>query len=326
MVEIPPEDRDQLEQDLQGLLAAIKAHPNYDTISGRALGEFWDPTWTPAPFEELLTIRQLTSFDITTLFKKKAVTESRTVNVYQALQRIFDALVEGPTSSPKKREKPEQKAHLNSSGQLAGCDELTVFSAPARAVHEVLTRVRTEQRDDDLTRLAEDFLAECSADECVEVILGKQLAPELARRISQLVQNTVPQPMLSMIQRLLEGPAVRIDYVARVLRSSKVQPDALIVCLATLVARALGAAEVVYQGTVCTGFWTLNSTLLQSLHGQLIRKSPRKGGDSASQREQVSLDPFLLNHLKDVPQSQGRPQSQRQGKGKRLKSRRRSKY
>ena len=46
----------QLELMLRQRLEAVCNHERYESIRRRTLGEYWDPRWTPAPFEQALRL------------------------------------------------------------------------------------------------------------------------------------------------------------------------------------------------------------------------------------------------------------------------------
>lgn len=300
------------EEDLQRLLSAIKAHPNYSLCSARTLGEFWDSSWNPAPFEEALTIRQLLSMDVATLFKKKTVTEGRTAHVCQALSSIL-TLLDGTTGSYTGAE-PQSRRHaattqqeLNFSPQIAG-----EHAVAARAVYEAFVLGHEEDRWSDLGPLAGALLSRCTPDEVVLVVLGQDLSPKVAHRVERLVGEHVQAETLNLVRKLLEGPAVHVDYIAQTISSSTGHNDAYLAALATVIARGLGASQVEYGGRSYAGFWTLNPCLLASI----VAAKRRAGSRSAD--FSCTLDPFLL----ELIQVQGGTTVKRKGRPKRLKSRR----
>jgi len=307
----------QLEQELVSLFARIKAHPSYEKFAAKTLGEFWDPTWLPAPFEEMLTIQQLSSLDVATLFKKKTVTENRTANVCQALQRILDALDGVSASHGSSQTGPLWKSPKEFDFASLLPDRMSGHSLAALAVYEVLARGCHDQSEEQLRRLAESFLSHFSAAECADVLLDSELSSRLLRRLQEVVNKAVDPTTLNLIRRLLEGPAVRIDYVVQVLSPQYIQQRAFPTCIATLIARALGASQVQYNGRTYAGFWTLNPHLIYDLLSQKPTRARRRGAKAESIPNHVSLDPFLLELIR----VQGRPSLSRKGRPKRLKSR-----
>jgi hypothetical protein len=309
----------QLEQDLHSLRSRLKAHPNYEKVAAKTLGDFWKSDWTPAPFEEMLSIRQLLSIDVAALFKKKTVTESRMLHVCQALERVLDVLDRSPDMLMSTQHTQPQlclkKADFSTfmAGSRSDC------SLAALAVYEALERGCLNQHESRLASLAASLFSTFSAEECVDVLLGRDIAPTLFRRLSMAVRDAVEPATLNLIQRLLEGPAVRIEYVAQVLCASYAQPTAFIACVSTFVARALGASEIRYRGKTYAGFWTINTHLLRGILRARSRRSVPRGGSKQSRSSQESLDPFLLQMI----QAQGRPPLSRKGRPKELKSRRR---
>jgi hypothetical protein len=284
----------QLEQDLLNLRAQIKAHPLYQSVAQRKLGEFWDARWASAPFEEALSIQQFLSIDVATLFKKKSVTGERTVNVCDALRRILEVL--DGKSVNQVRDKTIRTPNSERTGRQYNCAGTSHSSCSVAdlAVYEVLIRGYQERDLPELAALIEAFISEFTPEECVSIVLGRDVSAKLKHVLSKVVESTLPETTLKLVQKLLEGPAVRINYVANILAHASDQSDAFVACLATVVVRGIGASQARYKGTMYPGFWTLHPSSLQSLL--------KTQADSS-----LSLDPFLLGLIEE----QGRPRLSR---------------
>jgi hypothetical protein len=301
-----------LEEDLQRLLSAIKTHPNYTLCSARTLGEFWDPSWNPAPFEEALTIRQLLSMDVATLFKKKTVSEERIAHVCQALRSIL-TMLDGRSGDQSSSE-TSPRHQVTKTPELPTCTPQVAaeYSVAARAVYEAFVRGYEENRWSALGPLAGAVLSYCTPDEVIAVVLGKELPPKLAHRVATLVGQHVQVERLNLVRKLLEGPAVQVDYIAQAISSPTGPTDAFLAALATVIARGVGASHVELEDRSYAGLWTLHPGLLA-----LIVASQRRAGRGSADSA-CALDPFLLQLI----QVQGRTKVKRKGRPKRLKSRR----
>ena len=88
-----------LELALRGNLSRIAAHPLYETVRLRAIGEFWDRSWIGAPFEEALSIEQLSRMDLAVLLKKRMVTDTRVQSIVKALGRVISHLEDSSTTT-----------------------------------------------------------------------------------------------------------------------------------------------------------------------------------------------------------------------------------
>lgn len=297
----------QLELELRRLLGEIRAHPRYESVRRRTIGEFWDARWTPAPFEEALTLSQLTSLDLTVLFKKKMVSDSRIHNLCQALERVVAELSAGkevPSPAPARGPEPENQAIFDE--ELATVSEDP--SVAALAIYEVLVRGQREQPYSELVSLIDELIMQCSPRECVDVALGKPIHETLKSKVLRIVKQTVSPERLETVSILLQGPAVRVDIIARTISTTSQPATALLRVLATVVAQGLGARPVCHSGIIYHGFWTLNPKILTD-----YLCSARTG----RLRSDISVDPFLLRFL----QIQGEPVVRGKGRRNGLNSR-----
>jgi hypothetical protein len=314
----------QLEGDLRGALSALSSHPKFSLVAGRILGEFWDTSWTPAPFEEALTIKQLTSLDISVLFKKKMVSEERMLNVTTALGRVLGLLNQAGSSDQGEYSKARSRRVVAQQPMKPLDRELLLDPSPiSLCVYETLLRARQECSYPQAAQLIEELLESCSPSECIAIVSDETISPALTQVIGRIVRNCIEPHILGILTTLLQGPAVRVDHIASILATEAREPTAISRVVGTVIARGIGATQVRYQGKVYQGFWTLHPSLLASLieeEARAARGNRSQSSPESSKVVRVNLDPFLQNLL----QAHGRAAVIRKGRHKGLKSRGRS--
>lgn len=79
----------QLEINLKQKVKELQAHPKFQVIRTATVGQYWDPDWPSAPFEEALTIAQLVEMDVALLFKKRTTSGSRISYLTRAIERAL---------------------------------------------------------------------------------------------------------------------------------------------------------------------------------------------------------------------------------------------
>jgi hypothetical protein len=299
----------QTELELREALKAITSHPQYESVRNRKLGEFWSQNWTPAPFEESMTIGQLASFDLALLFKKKMVSDTRAHSIYRALERVRAEISGSTVAKPEKRVAApvQQKTDLRAQNQ----------SLSAMAYYEILERAKEERKSPELARIIDVFLRSFSSEDCARILATQKLPTSCIKRLTSTVHEGFSGATLELATTLLQGPGVRVDTIACLLQGPTQQISAVSRIVATIVVRGLGASAVVVDGQVVEGFWTLNPQLLTIMATELAQH----GGFES---DPLCLDPILLKLLKQSRKTQGRSVPRRKEKRNRLKSRSRS--
>jgi hypothetical protein len=311
----------QLETELRSAMNQITAHQRFSEVATRTLSEFWDKSWTPAPFEEALTIRQLASIDVAVLFKKKMVSETRMVNVCEALGRVLRLLAgsEAPVASAWQPTKVVTDHYPLNAALTSFLEE--DLSCVGLSVYETLVRGQREQVYPDLVPFLDAVLDGCTPQECIQAITADQIQAPLTEKLASIAATTLALDVRTITHALLQGPALRIDYLAKAMSRAVTQPTALSRALATLVARAHGAVRACHENSVFEGFWTLHPLLLAELLAKRSQQGRGKVATSKLSEPQASptltLDPFLQKLL----QAQGGTVVKRKGRRNGLKSR-----
>jgi hypothetical protein len=296
----------QLELELRRLLQAITTDPKYQSIRQRCLGEFWSKDWTPAPFEEALTIGQLSTMDISVLFKKKMVSDDRISNICRALRRVQEELsaVSGSEQVPPRMYATACKSEFERfpSGDM---------SAESLCLWEVLARARREKPYPELHGFIDSFLREFSFEECLVIARGDAPPTPTLKKLSTLVGRELSPTANDLVTAVLRGPGARLDDIAAALHPSRPQISAISRVAAVVVARGLGAVPVVLPTGPVPGFWTMNPQICSDLTARGARKLSEK-------LSSLALDPIL----QEIMQTHGRSCSKRTDKRNRLKRRR----
>jgi hypothetical protein len=282
-----------LELALRANLAKITAHARYSKVQRRRVGDFWDPKWTPAPFEESITIEQLAGLDLATLFKKRMVTDMRVQSIVRALNRALESLGEdsSPIVAPREHEarvtescseRPIEKSEVIQIKQCADIPSEIGASVEALAIWESINSIRIDKEELRIgDPIATKFLACFSSGRCVEILLGKDLVKNEQAIISKIINQGLSTGARELSLALLKSPGAKIDFIAKVVFGADSHMNSYKRSISTLVARGLCAKPVVIGGRPVSGFWTLDQKLLAQ-----ICKSPKK-------IQVTSLDPFL---------------------------------
>jgi hypothetical protein len=257
-----------LELALRSSLAKIVAHVDYPRVRKMTIGEFWDRSWTAAPFEEAMTIEQFAGLDLAVLFKKRMVTDTRIQSILRALRRVLEEL-DHPTeiselasdqarapisSSPKPMQKisPARELGFIQPTQLPA-------SVAAGAVVEILLVARGS------SELVNAVCSRFSFSECAEIILGQEISKAVYRDLKKIVERLVAREARELIFALLTAPAARIEHIARVLAGVGEPITAASLCVAAVVARGLGARPVMPQPGNSAELWAIDAALKSDL-------------------------------------------------------------
>jgi hypothetical protein len=279
-------------------------------VKKRRVGDFWDSSWTPAPFEEAITIDQLAGLDLATLFKKRMVTDTRVQSILRALNRVIDFLddrnsgekspgseakrVEGPSQEIQQRQKLETKQveQRMASVDLRPAD--LDMSVESLAVWEALNNREVDLGPE--TTLVADLIAFFSPSSCVSIILGDELSKSEQQLLTRIVNKSISNGARELLCSLLRSPAVRVDNLAQALFGAELIITAHKRCIATVVARGLMAQQAKHKGQTFRGFWTTRPKLLSVIIKEAT--SPKSSSRSSKQgfaykEMAASLDPFL---------------------------------
>jgi hypothetical protein len=300
----------KLELDLREQISAIAAHPSYESARRRTLGEFWDKSWTPAPFEEAFTLGQLTKMDLAQLFKKRMVNDNRINNIVRALRRAKDELDRqgrsiGSASASIAEPHNQECAPVARVSKVATLScvapPLDLRGAAKLAMHHLLAADVSADRDTLVERFRLALVLELGVVRCIEIALNRSAKNSELARIKQVAERELDSRDLSLARALLSGVGASEAEIARALGFKSYDYSApLEQVLASIVAIGLGAVVVRYQGVECEGFWTLHPDLLESVYQSAQRPV---------------LEPFLLNFIKSLT-----PRASKGGRrGKRMK-------
>jgi len=105
------------ERRLVECFARLRASPRFHLLQHSRVGDFWDLAWARAPFEESLTLRQLSDLKVSTLLEKRSFGTEKILNVIRAVDRALEAEIgkledsgsvrhPAPSGPPPVEEKP----------------------------------------------------------------------------------------------------------------------------------------------------------------------------------------------------------------------------
>jgi hypothetical protein len=258
-----------LELALRANLAKITAHDKYNLVRQRRVGDFWDPKWTPAPFEESITIEQLAGLDLATLFKKRMVTDTRVQSILRALNKVLDFLGENSRSvvsavdqkvsaAESYHEPRRERSEAVHTRKCRDTPPDVGASVEALAIWEAINGSFADEAELRIgDPIATKFLACFSPERSVEILLGKELLKNEQSVLSKIINDGISPGARDLSLALLKGPGVKVDLIAKAIFGADTQVSSYSRCIATLVARGLFAKPVIIRGRQVSGFWEL---------------------------------------------------------------------
>ena len=258
-----------LELALRANLAKITVHDKYNLVRHRRVGDFWDPKWTPAPFEESITIEQLAGLDLATLFKKRMVTDTRVQSILRALNRVLEFMGENSSLAvlPRDqevmvaesyRERPREMPEAAPVKKLAEAPPEIGASVEALAIWESINGTSIDEAELKIgDPIATKFLACFAPERIVEILLGKELLKNEQTVLSKIINDGISTGARELSLALLKAPRVKVDLIAKAVFGSDAPVSSYTRCIATLVARGLSAKPAIIRGRQASGFWTL---------------------------------------------------------------------
>jgi hypothetical protein len=312
----------QVEIDLRNRLQAVRRSPDFETLRFRSLGQFWDPSWPRAPFEESFTLEQLTELDMSTLFRKRTMTSSRIRYMTKALDRAL-----GPDEGDGKEE--SRAAHVVADSLL---EEPTSHlpAQPAATSISVSWRQPPTRAGSVEAAVLEYFLDACSVahasshpleralsalppylsgDQFISLLDSGPLDKAIGIAVRKWLVHADTQGSARALSLMLQGLGISLNALAEMFAGESFRGATALIGLQAY-ARILGAEEVSISGSVCKGVWSLNPELLRVVVGRLGSSRGQRAIDTLNRLVPV-MDPILHKWLCSVLQPQKRKRSPR---------------
>ena len=284
------------------------------------LGNFWDPTWPRAPFEEAFTLSQLVSIDLSTLQKKRSVGPSRMVLLTQAVERVLSSLSgmgeeaiqqEKPVAKPSRPEPIPQRAVSLTVEEprlhpwMSELGKLTIFEA-ALLEYVLQQPARLVECDDSKAALVGSIATVFSGSEIVHLAQLKEPPKPLAKKLKAWLATHKNQSEVAILQEALQGPGLHVDRILALLNISD-WPPSFGRLVAVMLLRAVGAQPIKFNSQECCEVFSLNPSLAQLLVSGL--KGSTKSPAALSNLLKVAcpaMDPFLHSWLCEAVKSSKR--------------------
>lgn len=300
----------QVEIDLRERLQSLKGSPEFHRLRHCVLGQFWDPGWPRAPFEESFTLEQLTDLDMSILFRKRTMSSSRILYMTKALDRAL-----GSTESVSNQPATSQ-AYLGESPTLAKVPSHEVarpgvpqWRAPAvnpgpielavlQHLLEACSRANSSSKP--LERVLAMLPQYLTGDQVLSLLSTDPLDKQIDvasidwRAISDM------QDALRPLYLMLQGPGVSLSTLTDIFTGDCFDGANALLGV-QLVVRMLGAEQVSIGTSSCQGVWSLNPEALRVLvsHMRAVRQGSSKNALKAILPE---IDPVLRSWLHDLLQ------------------------
>ncbi len=310
----------QAENSLREQLQALQLHPHFAKNKLRKLGDFWDPTWPRAPFEEAFTLSQLVAIDLSTLQKKRAVLPTRIVLLTKAVERVISTIsavddesnqhVNSSAKTGRVKPAPQRSVTLQIEEPrlhpwMSELGKLTIFEA-ALLEYVLEQPAKLLEQDASKAALVGTLATVFSASEIVLLAQGKEPSKPLAKKLKAWLASYEDQSEVILLQEALQGPGLHVERVSALLNLGD-WPPSLGRLVAVIFLRAVGAQPVTFNKQVCCDVFSLNPGLAELLVSGL--KGSTKSPAALSNLLKVAcpaMDPFLHSWLCEAVKSSKR--------------------
>jgi hypothetical protein len=286
----------EAEQRLTAAITALRNAPDFHRIKLFRLGDFWDEGWPRAPFEEALTLQQITEMKVAVMLEKRSFNGVKILNVVHALERASASVT--PSKHIDASTGLEEQARTNR--QISVTPELTFADRtntklPAHAVAALRyleTLIATHGNSEHpLARLLANLPATVTAPEIAVawfrqdstndvVATALQLAPVITKelfasantKIAKVFHEVAPREHRSWLLAL-QGPGITLDHL---LSPYPAEPLPLEVNsgLGRIVLSALGATHPTIFGHTCERYYTKTGEAAELVVRRLLNALP----------------------------------------------------
>ena len=267
--------------ELSRALDSLSSSGALERIGNKTLKEYWDKDWPRAPFEEVLTFKQLAGLDLSSLLKKRAFTPDKMLAVSKVIDRAIavSAKIVLPKIAPGNTEGEIfrgnhfellrfQSSNLNSF--LAACTraafEHAAYVAPHIGMGALLKALLASERSDaviaalvlaSMPQLAAGALLELAPNELSA--LGDRGRAEISRIAASSAATLVAQ-----LEAALLAPAVSEAMLLSTVACEEVAAG-LQLALVRVLLGAGSAKQPLIFGERLGGFWTKNERSAEML-------------------------------------------------------------
>jgi hypothetical protein len=311
----------EVENRLRTALTTLKNHPGFERVANRPLGSFWDDSWARAPFEEAMTLEQLSNLDLAFLWKKRMITPRRIDRMAKAVQAAVDSLQpSGAESEPSKTSSVAQDDLFRDGratiaprlGLVPAHSRVDVISASDAAVRRhpwikeweggaTVVKLGIERflavalngsvRADKMGALLATLADTLSKDDFVSLLEQESSPAQVTQRMTLWVSLPEIERPLALLRTVLQAPGVHISRIAALLQETVLDPTVSEIA-GEVIIKILGASLVSVKGERCPGVWSLNPNLLDTI---LSCTSPVAGESVQRTLERTTpvIDPVL---------------------------------
>jgi hypothetical protein len=306
----------QCELELRERITHVKSHPDRARIDDVTVGTFWDPQLPRAPFEESLTVKQLLALDLGVLAKKRSMTSARMRALAVALERGLESLNGGQvaesSSNPPIDPSPvlpevAVNQHPNLVDATSGAPfrhrwvgHFDTCSPTEMALVESVMYASSDDEGsaDTIFGALHDFCAACSVSDFLTIMRGAPLATPVHRKLMAWTRSDSLREIVPLVRLALQGPGTHITRIAKILQGGS-PASAVYGITATLLARGIGAQEVVVGDRVCRDLWTTNPGLVPLIASH-VTSEQRASVAQALTAVCPDMDPFLHLWLQGI--------------------------
>lgn len=293
--------------ELSRALELLSSSGALDRIGKKVLKDYWQQDWPRAPFEEVLTFKQLAGLDLSSLLKKRAFTAEKMLAVSKVIDRAVGsaqqpntALVASSEAQPLSYECARFKAS-NHHSFVAVCTraayEQAAHLAPNSGFGLILKgMIASSHVDEIIAALVSASMPSLAASALLEITPNE--LEELNRigcaEVFQIAQNLAPN-LLAQLEAALHAPAASEAILLGAL-SSKHISEVLQLAVMRVLLGSMQARHPLLFGEKLPGFWSKSERSAELLLRGVMSGLPKSEAELLEDLENLieGVEPQVL--------------------------------
>ena len=316
----------EAEIKLTKALSKLRMSPRFPPIALNRLGDYWDPEWVRAPFEEALTLAQLSQLKPQTLLEKRSFTTQKLLHLVAAIDRALSdngvevAGTSPPLPNPAAIEIARQSDTSNRPVISIEAWKRDLSSFPA-AVGAGVVLYEQEAKgclmDDGVAaRILAEIPLRLSTREYITSVLLEEYEPAVVSSMLKTDHGTVLETAKLAYKKLdqalreiefgayqagsalLAQPAMPLATLSDIFFGTSLS-DTFRGSLTAVIARSLGGAPVVAFGIRPEGYWSKNPSGLERAIRLMVTGLPKSDSDLKAEAHSI-LPSFQFEIIADL--------------------------
>ncbi len=303
----------EAERRLTDAISALKSAPNFHLIKFSRLGDFWQEGWQRAPFEEALTLQQITEMKVPVMLEKRSFGPTKIFNFVRAIERavggdriplVTNGVAPIPAQSnigaapsaphtPSFWTPPGVKLPAHATATLRYLENLAATTAgDAHPLARVLTRLPS------VLTAPETAVAWLRQDSDNDIVASLMHLSPLAtidflesanNKLTALFREVAPSESRSWLLAL-QSPGISLEELLSVYPATTLPAEAS-AALGRMILAALGATHPQIFGQKLNRYYTVTADAAELVINNIVRNLPQ--ADEQVTKELRALAPFI---------------------------------